>query len=628
MNEQERKKKIQELKKQFAEKLKSPDYQEIEHKLKVIRSNLPESPGVYRFYDHQNTLLYVGKSVNLKHRVNSYFHASANHSRRIAEMVNKIRDIQYTVVHSDIEALMLECNLIKEHQPKYNILMRDGKSYPYICIKNEPFPRVFKTRNKIADGSEYYGPFAISGTMDFFMNFIQKNFKLRNCNYNLTQENIQKGKFKPCLEFQIGNCLAPCVGYQDEADYHEQIEQIRSLLKGNFKPLLDYWNHMLQKAVTGLDFEKAHQIKQKIEKIKAFQQKNTVVTGSTANLEVLALQTFEDIAVVVHFKITNGSITSTRVLDTRIEDESPEDLIFASLEKLIFEEGAVYQEIVTIVDIQSEREFFSGYKFVIPKQGDKYKVLQLALKNAETILHEKVLLYKEKKRNPQEKILEQLQKDLNLEHLPVHIECFDNSNIQGYAPVSSVVVFRNGKPAKKEYRNFHVKTVEGPDDFATMYEAVYRRYKRLLEEEKDLPQLVIIDGGKGQLAKAMEALTALKLDKKIAIISIAKRLEEIYVPYDSVPIHLDKKSPSLKLIQHIRNEAHKNGLEFHRKTRDKKTIHTELTQIQGIGLKLAQKLIQEFQSIVKIKEASLEELSKVVGKNKARAILSFFNEKE
>ncbi|GIV43361.1 MAG: UvrABC system protein C [Bacteroidia bacterium] len=628
MDIEEKQKKIKEIQKKWADKLKTPDYEALEEKLKKIRSNLPESPGVYRFYDHQQNLLYVGKSINLKHRVNSYFHPSANHSRRIQEMVNKIRDIQYTIVHSDIEALMLECNLIKEYQPKYNILMRDGKSYPYICIKKEPFPRVFTTRNKVADGSEYFGPFAISGTMSFFMNFIQKNFKLRNCNYALTQENIQKQKFKPCLEFQIGNCLAPCVGYQNEEDYNEQIQQIRSLLKGNFEPLIDYWNHNLQKAVTGLDFETAHQIKQKIEKIKAFQQKNTIITGSTAHIEVIAIQTFEDLAVIVHFKVTNGSIVSTRVFDTKIHEESLEELLFASLEKLIFEEGFIYQEIITNVPIEKKHDFFSNYKFYTPKQGDKAKVLSLALKNAETLLQEKILLYKEKKKNPQEEVLRQLQKDLNLEHLPVYIECFDNSNIQGYAPVSSIVVFRNGKPSKKEYRCFHVKTVEGPDDFATMYEAVYRRYKRLLEEEKELPQLVIIDGGKGQLAKAYEALTALHLEKKIALISIAKRLEEIYFPYDSAPLHIDKKSASLKLIQYIRNEAHDNGVKFHRKTRDKKTIHTELTRIQGIGENLAQKLLQEFQSLKKIKNASVEELSNVIGKAKAKIVFDYFHQEE
>ncbi len=617
--------KIKEIQKKIAEKLKTPEYEAIEEKLKKIRSNLPESPGVYRFYDHQKNLLYVGKSINLKHRVNSYFQNSTNHSRRILEMVNKIRDIEYTVVNSDIEALMLECNLIKEYQPKYNILMRDGKSYPYICIKNESYPRVFTTRNKIADGSEYYGPFAISGTMNFFMNFIQKNFKLRNCNYALTKENIQKHKFKPCLEFQIGNCLAPCIGYQEEDDYNEQIQQIRHLLKGNFEPLLDYWNHVLQKYVTGLDFEKAHLVKQKIEKIKAFQQKNTIVTSSTANLEVIAIQTFEDIAVIVHFKVTNGSIVSTRVFDTKIHEESYEDLLYASIEKLIHDEGFIYNEIVTNVAVEIKADFFDNYKFTTPKQGDKAKVLNLALKNAETLLNEKILLYKEKKKNPQEDVLKQLQKDLNLEKLPVHIECFDNSNIQGYAPVSSVVVFKNGRPSKKDYRCFHVKTVEGPDDFATMYEAVYRRYKRLLEEEKDLPQLIIIDGGKGQLSKAVEALAALNLDKKIPIISIAKRLEEIYFPYDSAPLHIDKKSPSLKLIQQLRNEAHDNGVKFHRKTRNKKTIHTELTQIQGIGENTALKLLQSFKSIKNIKNASMEQLSDVIGKSKAALLYEYFH---
>jgi len=628
MDLEEKQKKIKEIQKKFADKLKTPDYEIIEEKLRTIRSNLPESPGVYRFYDHQNLLLYVGKSVNLKNRVNSYFHNSANHSRRIAEMVNKIRDIQYTVVNSDIEALMLECNFIKEYQPKYNILMRDGKSYPYICIKNEPFPRVFSTRNKINDGSEYFGPFAISGTMGFFMNFIQKNFKLRNCNYHLSKENIQKQKFKTCLEFQIGNCLAPCVGFQEEEDYNQQIHQIKNLLKGNFEPLIDYYHHLLQKAITGLDFEKAHQIKQKLEKIKSFQQKNTIITGSTANVEVIAIQTFEEIAVIVHFKVTNGSIVSTRVFDTKIQEESLEILLFTSLEKLIYEEGSIYQEIVTNIDIRNLPEFFTSYKFTFPKQGDKAKVLNLALKNAETILEEKILLYKQKKKNPNEAILVQLQKDLNLENLPTHIECFDNSNIQGYAPVSSIVVFKNGKPSKKEYRCFHVKTVEGPDDFATMYEAVYRRYKRLLEEEKELPQLVIIDGGKGQLSKAYEALKKLNLNKKIAIISIAKRLEEIYFPYDSAPLHLDKKSSSLKLIQHLRNEAHDNGVKFHRKTRNKKTIHTELTQIKGIGENLALKLIQEFKSLKKIKNASIDDLAQIVGKSKAEEILKYFQSKK
>lgn len=625
MTEEEKKKKIQDIRKKFADSLKEPNYEAIEQKLKTIRQNLPEEPGVYRFYDGQQQLLYVGKSVNLKHRVNSYFAPNANHSRRIAEMVVKIRDIQYTVVYSDTEALMLECNLIKQYQPKYNILLRDGKSYPYICIANEPFPRVFPSRNKTNDGSEYFGPFAISGTIRFFMSFIQKNFKLRNCNYNLSDENIAKQKFKPCLEFQIGNCLAPCVGFQDKESYENQIHQIRSLLKGNYEPLLDYYQMELQKAVTGLDFEKAHLIKQKIEKIKAFQQKNTVISGSTDNLEVIAYQSFEDIAVLVHFSVQNGAIVATHVFDYRLKDETREQLLYASLLKIFAEEQSLHPEIITNIELHTTDEFFKKYKIYTPKIGDKHKLLQLALKNCETLMQEKILLYTEKKKNPMEQTLLQLQKDLQLEKLPAYMECFDNSNIQGYAPVSSIVVFRNGKPAKKEYRCFHVKTVEGPDDFATMYEAVYRRYKRLIEEEKELPDLVIIDGGKGQLAKAYQALQDLNLHHKIPLISIAKRLEEIYFPHDTIPLHLDKKSPSLKLLQHIRNEAHDNGVEFHRKTRSKKTLHTQLTQIQGIGDTLAQKLLQQFRSISKIKKATLEELAAVIGEAKAKAVKEYLD---
>jgi excinuclease ABC subunit C len=586
-------------------------------------SQLPDDPGVYQYYDKNGKVLYIGKAKNLKKRVKSYFMAGRGHSYRIATMVRQIADIRLAITNSEVEALTLENSLIKEYQPKYNINLKDGKTYPYLCIKKERFPRVFPTRTRIPDGSEYFGPFTSVKTMNAFLDLIRQNYKFRTCNYNLSQSNIEAGKFKVCLEYQIQNCFGPCEGLYDEAAYNENIEAIRKILKGNMRDLLKQLEAEMMQAAADYQFERAEELKQRIEKIQVYRRRNTIVSETISDVEVLTTDRLNDLAIINHFKVVNGSIISTHSFEVRIRNEETDaELLISVFNRLRNQTHDISHEILSNVKWQPETESDPEweYKVRLPQRGDKKKLVDLSLKNCRVLLEEKVWKQNLRKRNPQEPILEQLQKDLDLPTLPRHIECFDNSNIQGQHPVASMVVFKEGKASKKDYRHFKIKTVVGANDFASMEEIVHRRYSRLLNEKQPLPDLVIVDGGKGQLSSAVNALKALDLLGELPIIGIAKKLEEIYHVNDPIPLHLDKRSTSLKLIQQLRNEAHRFAITFHRDLRSKSTFQTALTDLPGIGKGTAKKLLSHFRSIKKIKAASEDDLSAVVGANRAQII--------
>lgn len=592
-----------------------------------FRSNIPEEPGIYKYFDKEGKIIYVGKARNLRRRVNSYFTKHTGVDAKTRLLVKQIADIQYVLTPTELDALILENNLIKQHQPKYNIDLRDGKTYPYICIKNERFPRVFSTRVKVKDGSTYFGPYPGGGAMHALLEFIHDNFKLRTCALNLSEANVKAGKFRPCLEFQIGRCKAPCIRNDLEAAYDEEIKQVKQILKGSFKAVVERLKSEMTRAADELNFERAQELKLKIEQLLRHKQRSTVVSETVTDVEVVTVMTDERLSVVNHFTVVNGTIVRAHAFDVRHTGDGVRDatVLTASLSRLIAETDGFKKEIYSNV-APEEAEVPEGYTLKTPTRGDALKIVELSLKNCRTLLDEK-LNRKWSERGPR-RTLERLQQDLNLPKLPEHIECFDNSNIQGYAPVSSCVVFRGGKPAKRDYRVFQVKTVEGPDDFATMKEVVFRRYRRLLEEEKPLPDLVVIDGGKGQLSHALEALRELGLDEKISIIGIAKRLEEIYKKNDPVPLYLDKKSPSLRLIQHIRNEAHDTAVAYHRKKRGEKTLKTELTDIKGVGPTTMKKLLTTFKSPAQVKAATLSELEAAVGMAKAQIVYQHYHGKE
>ncbi|MEL6190448.1 MAG: excinuclease ABC subunit UvrC [Bacteroidota bacterium] len=590
--------------------------------LKSFIKTLPDQPGVYRYFNKNGTIIYIGKAKNLKKRVSSYFTSGRMHSYRIQKLVQNIDKIEFTITNSEIEALLLENNLIKTHQPRYNILLKDGKTYPYICIKKERFPRVFSTRNRIQDGSLYFGPYPSVGTMNSILDLIRSFVYLRTCNYHLSENNIQAGKFKVCLEYQIGNCLGPCEGRYSEEEYMTGIDQVKLVLKGNLKPVLDQLSQRMKESAAKYEFEKAEFFKKKLDKVKAYKRRSTVVSEKITDLEVLTVATEMHLAVVNHFKVINGAIVQTHSFEIKRNNQEEEaELLTAAIEYLLSEGEDLHTEIVThtIPEASEETEKF---QFAVPQRGDKKHLVDLSLKNCRLLLTEKLYNQNFKKRKtPNEIMMEELQQALNMKILPDHIECFDNSNFQGTNPTASVVVFKNGKPAKKDYRHFKIKTVEGPDDFASMQEIVHRRYKRQLEEGNPLPKLIVIDGGKGQLSHAADSLRELNLLDKIPVIGIAKRLEEIYTVGDPIPLHIDKKSPALYLIQQIRNEAHRFAITFHRKLRSKdKSQRSQLSTIKGIGANTEQKIIKTFKSIKKLKNASNEELEAVVGKSKAKVI--------
>tara|TARA_B100001146_G_scaffold225213_1_gene247963 strand:- start:47053 stop:48840 length:1788 start_codon:yes stop_codon:yes gene_type:complete len=590
-----------------------------EASVKLQISTLPDDPGVYQYYDKNEKLLYVGKAKNLKKRVASYF-TKKHDNARTRLLVRKIHTIKHIVVATETDALLLENNLIKKYQPRYNVMLKDDKSYPWLCIKNERFPRVFPTRRVIRDGSEYYGPYTSMKTVHTLLELIRGLYPLRTCNYDLAEEKIRNGKYKVCLEYHLGNCAGPCEGKHSEADYLENIDAIRNIIKGNFKDSLSRFKKQMKQHAEALRFEDAQRVKEKIDVLENYQVKSTVVNPKINNVDVFTVVSDESYGYVNFLQISFGSIIRSHTLELKKKlDESDRELLELAVIELRQRFHSQSKEIYVPFRIKTEE----GIKVHIPKAGDKKKILDLSLRNAKYYRMER---FKQAKivdpDRHENRIMAQMKKDLRLSEEPRHIECFDNSNIQGANPVAACVVFKNGKPSKKDYRKFNIKTVEGPDDFASMEEVVYRRYKRLLEEEQPLPQLIIIDGGKGQLSSALKSLDALELRGKIAIIGIAKRLEELFYPDDPIPLYLDKKSETLKIIQQLRNEAHRFGITFHRDKRSKEALQTSLETIPGIGEKTVVSLLQHFKSIKRIKKASFDELETVVGASKAKKIMT------
>ncbi|CDT24325.1 UvrABC system protein C [Sphingobacterium sp. PM2-P1-29] len=586
---------------------------------------IPHKPGVYQYFDKQDILIYIGKAKDLRNRVGSYFVNETQHNGKTRVLVRQINRIAFTIVDTEIDAWLLENSLIKKHKPKYNVLLKDDKTYPWIVIKNERFPRVFWTRKHIKDGSRYYGPYASISMMHIVLDVIRDLFPLRTCNLALTQENIARGKFKICLEYQIGNCKGPCEGYQSEEDYDQNLSDIKDILNGKISVVTNRIKEQMQTAVSEMNFEKAHAYKMKLDKLDFYQSKSTVVNSSITNVDVFSIASDESYAFVNYLKVMNGVIIQTQTVEMKRRlDETEQELLALAIPEIRDRFKSLSREIIVPfeLDIQENDQI----KFTVPKLGEKRKLLDLSLKNVAFFKKERLLHYE--KLNPDvrvDRILTQMKKDLRLNVLPQHIECFDNSNIQGSYPVSAIVVFKDAKPSKKDYRHFNVKTVVGPNDFATMEEAVYRRYKRVLDEGTGLPQLIIIDGGKGQLSAAMKSLKLLGIEKQVTVIGIAKRLEELYYPGDQYPLYLDKKSETLKIIQHLRDEAHRFGITFHRNQRSRKTFVSELEDIPGIGKTTVEKLLTTFKSVKKIKEAPEEELKKLLNLKQLHALLSYFN---
>jgi len=588
-------------------------------------STLPESPGVYQYYDKDDKLLYVGKAKNLKKRVNSYF-TKRHDNARTRLLVKRINDIKHIVVATETDALLLENNLIKKYQPKYNVMLKDDKSYPWICIKNERFPRVFPTRRLIKDGSEYYGPYTSMKTVHTLLDLIKGLYPLRTCNYDLAEEKIKADKYKVCLEYHLGNCAGPCEGKYSEVAYHENIEAIRSIVKGNFKDSLNRFKVQMKSYAGALKFEDAQRIKEKIDILENYQSKSTVVNPKINNVDVFTIVSDESYGYVNFLQLSFGAIIRSHTLEIKKKlDETDSQL----LQLAVIELRQRFNSQSTEVYLPFQVDLGEEIKIHIPKLGDKKKILDLSERNAKYYRMER---FKQAKivdpARHEKRIMAQMKKDLRLKVEPRHIECFDNSNIQGTNPVAACVVFKNGKPSKKDYRKFNIKTVVGPDDFASMEEVVYRRYKRLKEEEQPLPQLIIIDGGKGQLSSSLKALDRLELRGKIAIIGIAKRLEELFYPDDPIPLYLDKKSETLKIIQQLRNEAHRFGITFHRDKRSKEALNTELESIPGIGEKTVVELLRAFKSTKRIKAASFDELEKIVGAARAKKIVVYFSNEE
>jgi excinuclease ABC subunit C len=588
---------------------------------KSILSLLPEKPGVYQFIDSEGTIIYVGKAKNLKKRVSSYF--SKNQTGKTSVLIRKTNDIRHIVVEFESDALLLENNLIKKHQPRYNILLKDDKTYPWICIKNEPFPRVFSTRNNIKDGSLYFGPYTSGLMVKTLITLIRQLYKLRTCSLNLTQANIQAGKFKTCLEYHLGNCKAPCIGLQMNDDYDENIQQIKEILKGNSSAVIDHLKEKMAGYSSELRFEDAQVIKEKIDILSGFRSKSAVVSNTIQNVDVYGFTQDSDSTYVNCLKVVQGAIIQAITIDlrTRIDEEKESILAFAITEIRQRLQSDSHEIIVPFnPDILIDK-----VKYTVPLAGEKQKLLELAERNA--IYYKLEQKKKRMEHSPQVrtgKNLERLKNDLHMPNIPMHIECFDNSNIMGTNPVAACVVFRGGRPSKKDYRHFNIKTVTGPDDFASMEEVIFRRYRRMLEEGQSLPQLVIVDGGKGQLSSAMKSIDKLGLREKVTVIGIAKKLEEIYFPGDSVPIYLDKNSFSLKIIQQLRNEAHRFGINFHRDKRSSEMIKSDLDEINGIGPKTKEILLKHFGSVEKIKSASSAELENIVGRGKTVILTEYF----
>ncbi len=588
---------------------------------KIILPILPEKPGVYEFIDYYGNIIYVGKAKNLKKRVKSYF--AKNQSGKTSVMLKKSEEIRHIVVNSETDALLLENNLIKKHQPRYNILLKDDKTYPWICIKNEPFPRVFSTRNTIKDGSLYYGPYTSGLMVKTLLELIRHIYKLRTCTLNITENNIESGKFKVCLEYHLGNCKAPCIGLQKEKEYNENILQIKNILKGNISLVMDRLKDLMISYSKAMRYEEAQTIKERIEILSKFQSRSTIVSTTINNVDVFAIAQDTDNTYINFIKVVNGAVIQTFTLDmkSRVDEEKKSLLGFAITE---IRQRLSSDSPEIIVPFKPDI-LFEGVKYTIPSRGDKHKLLELAERNA---IYYKLEQKKKHEDKPQKdrtlKNLEKLKSDLHIAEIPIHIECFDNSNIMGKSPVAACVVFKNGRPSKKDYRHFNIKTVTGPDDFSSMEEIVFRRYKRMIEENQKIPQLIVIDGGKGQLSSALKSLEKLNLLEKTTIIGIAKRLEKIYFPGDSVPLYIDKNSVSLKIIQQLRNEAHRFGINFHRDKRSSELTKSDLDSIKGIGSKTKEILLKKIGSSEKIRNTSFEELKNLVGMKKASLLVKFY----
>lgn len=589
--------------------------------LEIQISTLPDSAGVYQYYDKNGKILYVGKAKNLKKRVTSYFTKSHDNARTRL-LVRKIHEIKHIVVSSETDALLLENNLIKKYQPRYNVMLKDDKSYPWICIKNERFPRIFPTRKMIKDGSEYFGPYTSMKTVQTLLELIKGLYPLRTCNYDLSQEKIIAGKYKVCLEYHLGNCLGPCENLQSEKEYQDNMDAIRQIVKGNFKDSLQRFKTQMKHYAEKLQFEDAQRLKEKIEILENYQSKSTIVNPKINDVDVFSIVSDEGYGYVNFLQISFGSIIRSHTLEIKKKlDESDKEL----LELAIIEIRQRFHSLSKEIYVPFQVAVGEGIKVHIPQLGDKKSILDLSMRNAKYYRMERFKQIKITDPHRHEnRIMAQMQKDLRLPEEPRHIECFDNSNIQGSNPVAACVVFKNGKPSKKDYRKYNIKTVTGPDDYASMEEVVYRRYKRLLEEKQPLPQLIIIDGGKGQLNSALKSLDELGLRRKIAIVGIAKRLEELFFPNDPIPLYLDKKSETLKIIQQLRNEAHRFGITFHRNKRSNQALKTELESIPGVGEKTIIDLLKHFKSAKRISEASLQDLAALVGHHKAEKIIDHY----
>jgi len=600
----------------------NPHYQKLEP---IIRA-LDDNPGVYQFFDEDAKILYVGKAKNLKKRVSSYFNKDKSMSGKLRVLVKKIADIKFIIVDNEFDAFLLENNLIKKYQPRYNVMLKDDKTYPWICVKNEAFPRIFPTRHVKKDGSLYFGPYASVKMMNTLLDLIRQLYPLRTCRHNLSEENIQKRKYKICLEYHLGNCLAPCEGLQSAEEYDDVLSVIKDIIKGNIHSVGQTLKKHMSEYAKNMEFEKAQIVKEKIELLDRYRSKSTIVNPRIRNVDVFSFASDEQFAYVNFLKVVNGAIVQAHTIELKKKlEETREELLGIAVTDFRQRFKSDAKEVIT--------PFTMGVKIpdvlvTIPQRGDKKMLLDLSERNVKYYK-----LEKQKRKDlvdplrHSKRILEQMKKDLRLKVQPDHIECFDNSNIQGDFPVAAMVVFRNARPHKKEYRHYNIKTVEGANDYASMEEIVYRRYKRLLSEKSSLPQLIVVDGGKGQLNAALSALSSLDLRGKVAIIGIAKRLEEIYYPGDSIPLYLDKKSETLKVIQHLRNEAHRFGITHHRKKREKETIKSVLTKVEGIGSSSSQALLSKFRSVKNIKNAKLEDLQEVVGKAKGRLVFDHFSKK-
>ena len=589
---------------------------------KAYREALPSLPGIYKYMNEEGQIIYIGKAKDLKKRVFSYF-SKNDHSNRIKRMIYNIRTIEFVIVDTEQDAFLLENSLIKKYQPRYNVMLKDDKTYPFICIKNEPFPRVFFTRRIIRDGSEYLGPYTSVYTAKIVLDLMKNIFPLRTCNLSLIEKNIAAKKFKVCLEFHIKNCMGPCEAMQSKAEYDLNIQQIRNILKSNFASVKNYLKGKMHDYAANMQFELAEEFRQKIELLSNYESKSTIVNPKMTDIDVYGYTDNETAAFMSYLKIANGTVVKARAIEVKkVLDETREELLQRAISEHSIGDGEAAAEIIVPFEVEFP---FENIKITIPQAGDKKKLLDLAVKNALYAREERVkqnMTPEEKK--PSFRIMKTLKEDLRLTELPRHIECFDNSNIQGTNPVSACVVFKEAKPSKKDYRHFNIKTVEGPDDFASMEEVIHRRYKRMLEEGADLPNLIIVDGGKGQLSAAVKSLEGLGLYGKIPIVGIAKRLEEIYFPDDSVPLYINKKSESLKLIQQMRDEAHRFGITHHRQRRSKASLVSELININGIGEKTFELLLKKYKSMKKLKAVPYDELKEIVGESKAKLLTEAF----